>query len=694
MTTAIIAEKPSVAREIATIVGATQKNNGYLSGNNYLITWAFGHLVGLAMPNEYGIQGFSKEHLPILPNPFVLKIRQVKDGKEYKDDSGAVKQIDIIKNVFNQCERIIVATDAGREGELIFRYIYEYLQCRKPFERLWISSLTEKSIREGLQNLKEGKAYDRLYHAAKARSEADWLVGINASQALSIAAGYGIYSLGRVQTPTLAMVCKRYLENTNFTPGKYWQHKLNISNKSFGLNIVSENKYETYEKANSIGEQIRKDGKIIVKSIEKKTVTQNPPLLYDLTSLQKEVNNRYGLTADQTLSIAQKLYEAKLTTYPRTGSRYLSEDVFATVPELLSDFQNHPVFGKYINNLKSPNRQSVDDSKVTDHHAIIITGNKSDNLQKNEALIFNMILGRMLEAFSTPCIKEQTSVKFEAAGENAFSIKGHVVKQPGWRAIGGTSDESEEKENQTIPPIDENEEWNIYSLDILEKQTKPKALHTESSLLTAMENAGKEIDDDELRQSIKDCGIGTPATRAAIIETLLAREYIKREKKALIPTEKGLQVYHTVKDKRIADAEMTGMWEKAFSKIEKGEQEADNFKKSIEVYTSQITDELLKVKIEMPQKQICACPKCQKESLRFFPALVRCPDDSCGFVFFRKRNDKVLVDKQIISLFTTGKTEVIKGFKSKNGKLFDASLILTEDKEVKYKFPESKVKRK
>jgi DNA topoisomerase-3 len=690
MTTAIIAEKPSVAREIAAIVGAAQKNEGYLSGNNYIITWAFGHLVQLAMPDEYGIKGFSREHLPILPNPFILKVRQVKDAKGYKDDPGAIKQINIIKDVFNRCDRIINCCDAGREGELIFRYIYEYIGCTKPFDRLWISSLTEKAIKDGLQNIREGKAYDRLYHAAKARSEADWVVGINASQALSIAAGYGTYSLGRVQTPALAMVCKRYLENTGFIPVKYWQHKLSISKDDAGPDIISENKYDGIEDAKAAGEQIRKGQKVIVRYIEKKTVTQNPPLLYDLTSLQKEANSRYGLTADETLSIAQKLYEGKLTTYPRTGSRYLSEDVFDTISGLLSSFRDHSVFGEHIGNLATLNRQSVDDAKVTDHHAIIITGNRPDNLSKNESLVFNMILGRMSEAFSEVCIKEQTHVKFEAEGGNIFSAKGYIIKQARWRAVYGSSDESEDKENQSIPQISENEEWAINTLDVLEKQTRPKPLHTESSLLAAMENAGKEIDDGELRHSLKDCGIGTPATRAAIIETLLARDYIKREKKMLVPTEKGLQVYHIVKDKRIADAEMTGMWENAFVKIEQGEQEPDNFQKGIEVYASQITGELLASKIQSPQKQICLCPQCKKEQLLSYPSLVRCADKECNFVFYRKRNDKVLTDKQIISLFTTGKTEVIKGFKSKNGKSFDASLVLDGNMEIKYKFPENK----
>lgn len=693
MKIAILAEKPSVAREIAAIVGATKKNDGYLSGNNYLVTWAFGHLIQLAMPDDYGIKGFNKEHLPILPDPFILKIRQIKKTKGYQDDPGAIKQINIIKDIFNQSERIIVATDAGREGELIFRYIYEYLGCTKPFDRLWISSLTEKAIHDGLKNLKDGSDYNRLYQAAKARSEADWMVGINASQALSIAAGYGTYSLGRVQTPSLAMICQRYIENTNFTPCKYWQHKLKTSKDGNILNLISVDKYDNYQDAKTIGENIYNCQKATVISIEKKTINQVPPLLYDLTALQKEANSKHGMTADETLSVVQKLYESKLTTYPRTGSRYLSEDVFNTVPELLSNFQDHKKFGEYIKILKTLNRQSVDDSKVTDHHAIIITGNKANKLQEKELIIFNMILSRMLEAFSPVCIKDQTYIKVEASGKT-FEIKGSVIKQEGWRTVNKKLDHQEESENESLPELQENEELQIDSLESVEKQTKPKPLHTESSLLAAMENAGKEIEDEQFRQSIKDCGIGTPATRAAIIETLLYREYIKREKKNLVPTEKGLKVYDTVKDKRIADVEMTGMWENAFTKIEQGEQEANNFKKGIEVYTSQITEELLKIKIEVTQKHVCICPKCKKDNLRFFPSLVRCPNEDCDFVFYKKRNEKQLTDKQIISLFTTGKTEVIKGFISKkSGKTFDASLVLSPENEIMYKFPESKSKR-
>ena len=313
-----------MARDIATVLGATQKNDGNISGNGFIVTWAFGHLVGLAMPDAYGIENFRRENLPILPQSFQLIPRQVKTDKGYKPDSGTVKQLKVIKEVFDQCDKIIVATDAGREGELIFRYIYEYLECRKPFVRLWISSLTDKAIRDGLQNLKDGTMYDNLFRSAKARSEADWLIGINASQALSITAGRGTYSLGRVQTPTLAMICSRYLENKNFVPQKYWQLKLHTGKDSIEFSALSEEKFDNQQPAIDKLQIIKDSGQVQVKSVECKEVNQEPPLLYDLTTLQKEANTKLNFSADKTLSIAQKLYEGKLISYPRTGSRYIS----------------------------------------------------------------------------------------------------------------------------------------------------------------------------------------------------------------------------------------------------------------------------------------------------------------------------------------------------------------------------------
>lgn len=679
----IIAEKPSVARDIAAIVGATSRKDGYLEGNNYAVTWAFGHLVGLAMPEEYGIKGFQKENLPILPEDFKLIPRHIKEGKEYKPDPGAMKQLRVIRELFDKSERIIVATDAGREGELIFRYIYNYLSCSKPFDRLWISSLTDQAIRGGLENLRAGTQYDTLYLSAKARSQADWLVGINASQALSISAGSGVWSLGRVQTPTLAMICSRYLENKDFVPQKYWQHKLSLSKDGNAIVSVSEDKYND----RMVAGQISQNGIATVKSIEKKTVKQEPPLLYDLTALQKEANSKHAFSADKTLSIAQKLYEDKLITYPRTGSRYLSEDVFETVPELLSGFSEHTLYGESVKRLNDLNKRSVNDAKVTDHHAIIVTGNKPGSLSGDEKQIFEMILCRMLEAFSTTCIKEQTSVRFEVQ-EKIFLVKGAIINQAGWRSVSGImADENEKEENSTLPPLNEGDQWNVDSTDTLEKQTKPRPLHTEASLLSVMETCGKELADEAEREALKESGIGTPATRAAIIETLFSREYIIRDKKSLIPTNKGLVVYLAVKDKKIADVAMTGSWENALNKIATGGMNAADFHKGIEVYAGQITSELLTMPLEhKEEKARYTCPKCGKESVVLYPKVAKCKNEDCGYVIFRNKSGKDLSDKNLIDLLTKGKTSLIKGFRSKAEKMFDACLRLDDTLKAVFEF--------
>lgn len=690
MKIAIIAEKPSVAREIASIVGATSKQDGYMQGNNYLVTWAFGHLVGLAMPEEYGAIGFNKAHLPILPQEFVLKSRQVKAEKGYKADTGALKQLKIIGEVFNQCDKIIVATDAGREGELIFRYIYNFLGCKKPFDRLWISSLTEKAIRQGLDNLKNGADYDNLYYAAKTRSEADWLVGINATQALSIAAGRGTYSLGRVQTPTLAMVCSRYLENKNFVSIPYWQLRTEVVKDNISFSILSKDKIENKQKANELYQTIQNENHIKVQSVECKEVNQEPPLLYDLTTLQKEANIKHGFSADKTLSIAQKLYESKFTTYPRTGSRYLSDDVLETIPQLLTTLHTHEQFGVYSQSLVNLNNRSVDDKKVTDHHAILITEIEAKGLSTDEKTIYNMIAGRMLEAFSDKCIKDSTTVTLICA-DIKFIAKGSVMKQAGWRAVYNTQEEGDD--NSTLPNILEGDILPLTNTELLEKQTKPKALHTEASLLSAMETAGKDLEDEAQRLAMKISGLGTPATRASIIETLFARDYIRRDKKSLVPTDKGLAVYEVVKDKQIADVELTGMWEDAFLKIETGEREADNFKKSIEVYASKITEELLATTIITNELQTLVCPKCKCETILVYPKVAKCTKAECGLVIFRSICGKTISETQISDLLSKGKTGIIKGLKSKVGKQFDASLELDTDFKVKFVFPPQKTKK-
>lgn len=706
----IIAEKPSVAKEIAHIVGADKREEGYMQGNGYYVTWAFGHLVQPAMPETYGMKGFHAENLPVIPDPFVLVPRQVKTENGYKPDAGVLAQIKIIGKLFDSSERIIVATDAGREGELIFRYLYAYLGCRKPFDRLWISSLTDTAIREGLLNLRDGKEYDNLYHAAKARSEADWLVGINGTQALTIAAGRGTYSVGRVQTPTLGMVCERYWENKRFESKPFWQVHFGVVDADCGniLKFTSVNRWTDKATATDIYNKVKDTGSAIITKVATKRKVEKAPLLYDLTTLQKEANSQHGFTAEHTLSIAQKLYEAKFITYPRTSSRYISDDVFATLPKLFKNLENHSEYGEKVKLLPGSEdycKNSVNAAKVTDHHALLITENAAIGLFKDEKIVYDMILCRMIEAFSADCIKDITSVSAQVDHDVEFGISGSIIRQTGWRALslkeknkrqdkdaGATDDEVKD---QVIPNWQEGQHITLSGCTITEGKTKPKPLHTESTLLAAMETAGKEIEDDTMRQAMKDCGIGTPATHAAIIETLLKREYMVRQQKKLVPTEKGLALHSVVKNMAIANVEMTGKWEAELAKIERGEASADGFTHSIEGYTREITAELLGCDRLFSHKDSgCQCPKCKQGAMQFFGKVVRCSNKECGMPVFKQVAGKLLTDADITDLLTKGKTRTLNGFTSKQGKPFSAAIAFDENFNTKFVFAERKTAEK
>ncbi|MFR3278404.1 DNA topoisomerase III [Phocaeicola plebeius] len=688
----IIAEKPSVAREIARIVGATKREEGYFEGGGYAVTWAFGHLVQLAMPDGYGIRGFVRDNLPVIPETFTLIPRQIKAEKGYKPDSGVTAQIKVIARLFNGSEQIVVATDAGREGELIFRYLYHYIGCSTPFVRLWISSLTDKAIREGLRNLENGSKYDNLFLAAKARSESDWLVGINGTQALTIAAGHGTYSVGRVQTPTLGMVCERYWENRRFTPEAFWQLHIAVNgNDNDGtVKLSSSGKWKEKEPATALYNKVKEAGTATVTKVERKEKTEETPLLFDLTTLQKEANAKHGFTAEQTLGIAQKLYEKKLITYPRTGSRYIPEDVFSEIPKLLAFIGAMPEWKGKVQEKAQPARRSVDGSKVTDHHALLVTGEKPLFLSKEDNTVYQMIAGRMIEAFSEKCVKDTTTVTAECAGAE-FMVKGSIIRQAGWRAVYG----EEDKEEISIPDWQEGDTLTLKGCSITEGKTKPKPLHTEATLLSAMETAGKEIEDDALRQALKDCGIGTPATRAAIIETLFKRGYMERCKKSLVPTEKGLALYSVVKTMRIADVALTGEWEKELARIERGELPADTFRKEIEAYTREITSELLSCdKLFARKDSGCKCPKCGTGTMQFYGKVVRCDNAECGLPVFRLKANRTLSDEEIKDLLTEGHTKLLKGFKSKHGKSFDATIAFDGEFNTTFVFPEKKTTKK
>ena len=540
-----------------------------------------------------------------------------------------MRQLNIIKGLFEGGDRIIVATDAGREGELIFRYIYHYLGCTKPFVRLWISSLTDKAIREGMERLLPGSNYDNLYLSAKARSEADWLIGINGSQALSLAAGRGVFSLGRVQTPTLAMICSRYLENKSFAPKKYMQIRITVEKDGIAFHATAEQRYEDKTAADSALGEMKACGTLRITALARREVKEEPPLLYDLTALQRDANTRLDFSADRTLSLAQS-------------------------------------FGQYAASLSGAplNRRSVDGGKVTDHHALIVTENLPSGLSKDEQAIYDMVAARLLEAFSAPCIKEVTEIR-AVVGSSEAQAKGTVVKSAGWRAVRGEKEE-DDGGGMALPNLEQDETLPVKALEAVERQTKPKPLHTESSLLSAMEHCGREIDDEQLRASIRETGIGTPATRAAVIETLFARGYIQREKKSLVPTDKGMAVYETVKDKKIANVEMTAAWEDTLARIESGEGEADAaaFRRDIEAYTAQIVTELLETKVSVaPSESEYPCPKCRNSRVLFFPKVIKCADVDCGFTLFRNKGGKELSDKQLAELLTKGKKQGWQGFR-------------------------------
>ena len=690
MTTCIIAEKPSVARDIARIVGANSKQDGYMEGCGYLVTWAMGHLIALAMPEAYGFTAYKAKDLPIRPNPFQLVVRQVRKDKEYISDPAALRQLKVIRSCFDKADRIIVATDAGREGELIFRYIYQHLGCRKPFDRLWISSLTDKAIREGLSNLKPGSHYDNLYHSAKARSEADWLVGINASRALSIARRGG-YSLGRVQTPTLAMVCRRYIENRDFSSVPYWKLSALIEKEGVSLKAVGKEDYESEASAQTALATLRSQSRLTVESVARKVTHTSPPLLYDLTALQKEANRRQGFSADKTLSIAQSLYEKKITTYPRTGSRYISEDVFEEVPVLLRNI------GKTLSN--PLNRHSVDNAKVTDHHAIIPTGETPSGLSADETTIYQMVVNRFIEAFSPDSEEERMQVRF-TDGTDTFTWKAYRQISLGWKAVQkGKEVEAEKKEDSdeqilsSLPNLTEGEVLSLVNADINEHKTKPKPLYTEATLLSAMENAGKEVEDAESKKAMAECGIGTPATRANIIETLILRDYICRDKKSIIPTEKGLAVYEIVKDKKIANAEMTGAWELALAAIEAGKMPSDKFSQGINSYVGTICEELLSLSSEQKSYPVYRCPKCGQQSVGIYAKVAKCRHETCGFHVFREVCGIHLSEDNIRDLINSGRTPILKGLTSKAGKKFNARLILKDDYTTTFEFEQNR-KRK
>lgn len=695
----IIAEKPSVAKSIAKVVGAStphmQKANGYIEGNGYRVTWAFGHLIGLNSPEA---MGFPSPTLPILPETWETHVIESSN----KDLAATTaKQVELLGKMFKEAEEIIVATDAGREGELIFRYIYEYLKCKTPFRRLWISSLTDEAIRDGMVNLKNGYEMDNLSAAAHSRGEADYLVGFNASRALRIATNYkGILSLGRVQTPVLCMICDRYLANKNFVPTPFWQISALVHKDMTNFEVLSKRKYNNEKEAKDDEATVNNSKQMRVVSVEKKQVTTTPPLLYDITTLQRAANSKYGFTAEETLSIVQGLYEKKYMSYPRTGSRYIPEDVFKTIPGLIRAVGKYGTFASFADELEGKKlcRKSVDNTKVTDHHALLPTNVVPSSLTGKEKQIYEMVAMRLFEAFGENSIADRTSVELDCAGIR-FVATGSVIVKAGWKKVSGheeeksdNGDEKNDKEKEvTLPVLKEGETLPAGTVKTLRKTDNPPAIYTDNTLLSDMETCGKKIEDEELREAMKDVGLGTPATRAATIEILIKRNYIARQGKKIIPSELGMTVASLVKGRKIADVATTGEWEKALSEIEQGKAEKTVFDKRIRSYVLELIDDIqthsrplegVSTSIEPTR----TCPCCGKPMLnQKFSITCNQESGGCGFKISREIAGKKLPLSAINTLAEGKETSLIKGFKSKSGKPFDAKLkVDREQKKVAF----------
>lgn len=684
--------------DIARVVGATDKKDGYCTGNGYMVTWTLGHLVSLALPEAYGYARTNAEDLPMIPSPFRLAGRQVRTDRGMVPDMAASRQLKVIDEVFSKCDSIIVATDAGREGELIFRWIYSHLGYTKPFKRLWISSLTDEAIRNGMENLRDGSDYDSLYAAADCRAKADWLVGMNASRALAIATGSPNNSIGRVQTPTLAMICARFKENRNFVPTPYWQLHLTLKRQDDHRMFIHTGEFKDKETAEAAYRKITSGSVAIITKVERKRTFQQAPLLYDLTALQKDCNIHYDLTSDKTLSIAQSLYEKKLVSYPRTGSRHIPKDVMKLIPALLEKTAAMPGFKEYGNSLdlSSLNTRSVDDTKVTDHHALIITGIAPQELSEAELTVYTLIAGRMLEAFSPPCEKELLVMECTCEDMD-FRSRSSIVVRPGWRGVFRRKEDREKDEpdgNEGKAEFDGNETVPVTGHGLAQKKTVPKPLYTEASLLAAMETCGKHVTDEQAKEAIKELGIGTPATRAAIITTLIKRDYIARSGKSIVPTEKGMYVYEAVKDMRVADVELTGSWEKTLLQIEGHTLDAETFMNSIRDYTCRATDEILRLSLQPMPGKVFTCPKCKTGKIIIRPKVAKCDHDGCGLLVFRRVLNKELTDNHLEQLFSSGSTRLIKGFKGKKGVAFDAAITFDADYNTVFSFPKNKEGKK
>jgi DNA topoisomerase-3 len=635
----ILTEKPSVARDIATHLGAGQRHEGYFEGNGYQVTWAFGHLLSLKNPEDYDplLKKWTLTNLPFIPQQFELKI---------VEDKGVRKQFAIIKKLFKSASELICATDAGREGELIFRYILSMTQCtRKPWKRLWLSSLTEEALHSAFKNLKPGSEYNNLYAAAKCRSEADWIVGINATRNFTVRYGAGkiLWSIGRVQTPVLAMIVKRDNEIRHFKSEPFWELFTKYREVTFKL---KGDRFTAKEKAQAVLNEVE-GHPFAIDKVTTKNEKELPPLLFDLTELQREMNRKFAMTAADTLQMAQALYEQKLITYPRTDSRYLTNDMKNQVIQTLSHLKK--IKTKEIEALDFSQlnftTRIINDKKVTDHHAIIPTGNIPRGLSTQSQLIYDAIATRLIAAFYPPCVKEVTTIEGNANQKN-FQAKGIRTLIPGWTLL--YPKKSDDGEAQELPLFEKGESGPHFPY-VNEGKTKPPASYNENALLGAMETAGKLVEDESLKEALKERGIGTPATRASIIETLIKRNYIQRNGKVIAATDLGRYLIALIQDPNLKSPELTGEWESKLKEIEKGKFSSVDFMQGISQFTKQLIVESDLSKINYETYGLC--PKCRSAIIKGNKGY-GCSKwkEGCTFVIWKQYKDTELNEGQIRSL--------------------------------------------
>lgn len=670
-----IAEKPSVAKDIADVLGATQRHDGYYEGNGYRVTWTFGHLCTLKEPHDYKDHWkyWKLEDLPIVPDNFGIKLIP---------DRGVEKQFNTIARLVNDCDEVINCGDAGQEGELIQRWVLLKAKCKVPIKRLWISSLTEEAIKEGFEKVHDAKKYDNLYAAGSARAIGDWMLGINGTRLFTKKFGQNksTLSIGRVQTPTLAMIVQRQKEIDSFVVQDYWELKTHYKEQEF---ICQIDRLKSEEKAQK-GLEYLQSKEFEITQFEQKEGKEGNPRLYDLTSLQVDANKKFGLSAEDTLKHVQSLYEKKLVTYPRVDTTYLSEDIHPKVAGIMNNLKYYSRFTEKVLSQPIPKLKSVfDDKKVTDHHAIIPTGVNPSGINPEEQRIYDLITRRFIAAFYPVCTVSNTTV-LGKVGDLEFKATGKQIIEPGWREVYADQKAKKENDDDKIMPHFEEGEKGPHEPFIHQGKTSPPKHYTEATLLRAMETAGRQVDDDEMRDLLKDNGIGRPSTRANIIETLFKRQYIAKKKKNLVATATGIALIDTIQNELLKSAELTGDWEKKLRLIEKGEYDLEVFKNELYVMVRELTDEVIFSQhrpvqfFEEPKKSApsrkpkekidlsaLTCPKCKTHLLMKGKTAVGCSNfKECGFKIPFELMGKKLTDKQLSDLISNGKTSLIKGLTS------------------------------